>query len=110
MTNLTTIKEFADAISDQNHKMVVIDFYADWCGPCKKIAPFVYELADKYPEVGFYKIDSDVESVLAVTQACEVSSLPTFCFFINGKYITKLVGANTELLEKMMVENLATVL
>ena len=106
MSEITTIQEFADAIGDETKKLVVVDFFTTWCGPCKRIAPFYYSLAEKYHDVGFYKIDADKADVKAVTQACEVKSFPTFCIFIGGKYTSKVLGANESELEKAIRENL----
>ncbi|HCC51579.1 MAG TPA: thioredoxin [Porphyromonadaceae bacterium] len=57
----------------------IIDFYADWCGPCKKVAPVLKELADEYKgQIIVYKIDVDKEKELA--GAFGISSIPTFLF------------------------------
>ncbi|MDR0395157.1 MAG: thioredoxin [Tannerella sp.] len=61
----------------------IIDFYADWCPPCKKVAPILKELADEYKgQVIFYKINVDKERELA--KAFNISNIPTF-FFIPAK-------------------------
>ena len=60
-------------------KPCIIDFYADWCGPCKKIAPILAELAAKYKgQIIIYKIDTDKERELA--QVFGISSIPTLFF------------------------------
>ena len=59
----------------EGDKPCIIDFYADWCGPCKMIAPIMKELAAEYKdEIVFYKIDTDVEQELAAVFG--VSSIP----------------------------------
>lgn len=100
---IKTIENFAEIISNQETSFTVIDFFADWCGPCKKIAPFIDKLADKYPTVSFYKINSDKEELALVCNACKISALPTFCFFRNGKYITNITGANEQNLEDKII-------
>lgn len=107
VAELTSIEEFTTAIGGEKNGLVVIDFYADWCGPCKKIAPFYSKLADKYASAQFYKINCDVASTKDVVKACMVSSLPSFCFFIGGKYINKMIGANESQLEELIVKFLA---
>ena len=101
---LKTTEEFANAIGDEKNGLVVIDFFTDWCGPCKKIAPKFAEFAEKYPAIGFYKINADNENLVEVIDACMVKSLPTFCLFCGGKYVTCTVGANEENLEKLILQ------
>ena len=52
------MKHFVNAKSNNDGKLVCIDFYGDWCAPCKKIAPFIDQLALKYTNTQFYKINS----------------------------------------------------
>ncbi len=63
----------------KGNKPIIIDFYADWCGPCRKIAPIMKELAEEYAEkVVIYKVDTDKETQLA--GAMGIRSLPTVLF------------------------------
>ena len=68
----------------QSDKPVLIDFYADWCGPCKMMSPVVEEVSDEMPDVKVCKINIDEEMDLA--QKYGVMSIPTFISF-NGKQI-----------------------
>jgi thioredoxin len=63
----------------------IIDFYADWCGPCKSVAPVLEQLSEEYEgRVKIYKIDTDKETELS--QFFGIQSIPTFLFIpINGK-------------------------
>ena len=88
--SLDSVSEWNTAIHLEG--LVVIDFWADWCSPCKQIAPKVKELAVEYPHVSFYKID--VEDVTKVSEAEGISAMPTFLFYKNGVVIDKVVGAN----------------
>lgn len=69
----------------KGNKPIIIDFYADWCGPCRKIAPIMKELAEEYAEkVVIYKVDTDKETQLA--GAMGIRSLPTVLFIpLEGK-------------------------
>ena len=64
---------------------VVIDFYADWCGPCKSVAPVLEQLSEEYSgKVEIYKIDTDKETELA--QFFGIQSIPTFLFIpVTGR-------------------------
>lgn len=103
---LKNTTEFTAAIGDEQTGLVVVDFFAEWCGPCKRIAPMVDELTEKYKNVGFYKVDADNKELQKICNACAIKSLPTFCFFVGGKYIKEMVGANIAGLEKMINENM----
>jgi thioredoxin 1 len=77
---------------------VVIDFFATWCGPCKRIAPVFEDLADKfYPKVQFLKVDVDESAELV--DMFGVSAMPTFVFLKDGKVVKKVEGADMAGLE-----------
>jgi len=70
---------------------VMVDFFADWCGPCKMIAPLVEELAGDYE--GKAKIVSlNVDDSMDSAQKYGVMSIPTLIFFKNGKEVERLMG------------------
>lgn len=70
---------------------VLIDFYADWCGPCRMVAPIVFEIAKEHPEYKICKVNVDEEAALA--QAFNVSSIPMLAVIRNGKVDKIVVGA-----------------
>ncbi len=77
---------------------VVIDFFATWCGPCKRIAPVFEDLADKfYPKVQFFKVDVDESGELV--NLFDISAMPTFVFLKDGKVVKKVEGADMAGLE-----------
>ncbi|KAH6630524.1 thioredoxin-like protein [Chaetomium sp. MPI-SDFR-AT-0129] len=78
-----------------SHSIVVADFYADWCGPCKMIAPTFESLATKYAKpnrIAFCKVDVDNQTEVA--QQYGVSAMPTFLVLRNGSVIETIRGAN----------------
>lgn len=71
---------------------VLVDFYADWCGPCKMVAPIVAELADEYQ--GVYKIGKlNVDQESATAEKYRVMTIPTLLFIKNGNVVDTVVGA-----------------
>lgn len=92
--------DYEKAIAASN--LVIIDFYATWCGPCKMIAPMLEKFSQEYTGVSFYKID--VDAVTAVASSNQITSMPTFLFFKSGELVTKVIGANPAAIKKALVE------
>ena len=72
-------------------KPVLIDFYANWCGPCRMVAPIVEEIAREHPEYVIGKVNVDEENELA--SEFGVFSIPTLVVIKNGKVINQSAGA-----------------
>lgn len=72
-------------------KTVLLDFYADWCGPCRMVSPLVDEIAQENPQFLVGKINVDDESELA--QAFDVSTIPTLVVIKDGKIVNQAAGA-----------------
>lgn len=71
---------------------VLVDFYADWCGPCKRMAPIVEELAEKYD--GRMKIGKcDIEEEDGLARLYRVMSIPTMKIFVKGEVVGTVMGA-----------------
>lgn len=72
-------------------KPVLVDFFADWCGPCKIMKPIVEEMSASRPDVKFVEVDVDKETKIA--DSFSISSIPTFLLFKKGKVVGMEVGA-----------------
>lgn len=71
--------------------VVVVDFSATWCGPCRMIAPFLDEISQEMPDIDIYKVD--IDEAPEVASQYEVMSVPTLILFKNGEKISTCVGA-----------------
>lgn len=71
-------------------KTVLLDFYADWCGPCRMVAPFVHEIAEENPQYLVGKINVDEEPELAA--AFDVMTIPTLVVLKDGKTVNQVSG------------------
>lgn len=84
----------------KSDKVVLVDFYADWCGPCKMMAPIIEKLAEEYEgQAVIGKLNVDDEPF--VSSRYRVLSIPTLMFFKDGKEADRIVGA----VDKAEVEN-----
>lgn len=75
----------------KNPGVVLLDFYADWCGPCRMVAPILHEIAEERPDVIVGKINVDEEEHLAMKFG--VYSIPTLVVMKNGEIIRQTSGA-----------------
>ncbi|NLG65969.1 MAG: thioredoxin [Actinobacteria bacterium] len=80
---------------------VVVDFWAEWCGPCRMIAPILEDLEREHPEIRFVKVNVDDDP--AIAQQFEVLSIPTVLTIEDGQVNRRIVGAlpKTKLLEEL---------
>ncbi|GJF15203.1 thiol reductase thioredoxin [Mycolicibacterium cyprinidarum] len=84
-----TAEEFNDTIND--NEIVLVDFWATWCGPCRQFAPTFAASSEKHPDVVFAKVDTEAEQSLAA--AAEIRSIPTLMAFKKGKLVFNQAGA-----------------
>lgn len=92
MESIKRTQDFNDLMCDSFNKPVLIDYYADWCGPCKKIKPAIKELACNTPCVKFAKLN--IENFEKITEGERVSCLPTFILYHKGKEVDRVEGAS----------------
>lgn len=89
-------EKYPDSFAYEGKLPCVIDFYAVWCGPCRKLLPTIEKLAEEYDgRVSFYKVDTDVEQKLATI--LKVRNIPTVYFLEEGKQPSYSVGAKDEI-------------
>ncbi len=86
--DLTTIAELEETLSQND--IVLIDFWADWCGPCKMFGPIYTEVSDEHPEIHFTKVNTEEAQELAA--AFSVSSIPMLAAFREGIMVYKQPG------------------
>lgn len=91
MSVLNVNKNNFDSVKT-NEKPVLLDFYADWCGPCRMVSPVMEEIAGERPDIKVGKINVDEQPELAGQFG--VMSIPTLVVVKDGKIIHQMVGAN----------------
>ncbi|KAK4396004.1 Thioredoxin H9 [Sesamum angolense] len=100
---ITTIESWEQKIAEANRdgKIVIANFSATWCGPCKMIAPYYVELSEKHPSIMFLTVD--VDELTDFSTSWDIKATPTFFFLKDGQQFDKLVGANKPELQKKMI-------
>ena len=75
----------------KNNNLILVDFWAEWCGPCKSMHPIFTRMAKKYKQVRFARVNVDDAQDIAMKY--EVQSIPTFIMFKNAEVVNRMVGA-----------------
>lgn len=92
--------DFEEVIKNDTKK-VLVDCYADWCGPCQMLGPVIESLSEEIDNVEFYKLN--IDNAMEVASKYQIMSIPTLLIFENGSLKEKLIGFQTadELREKL---------
>lgn len=99
-----TIDELSIYSKNNPDKLIVIDFKATWCGPCKAIKPFINYLNENYPNVDFYEIDIQDDDKSTITSNFNISKVPTFIYYKNGELCNSLIGTDKGKIEDLINE------
>ncbi len=88
MKIINNVKEFEDVLA--NNTKVLVDFYADWCGPCKMLAPVLEDVSKEHEDVAFVKVN--VDNVQELAAKFNIMSIPTLIAFKNGNMVKQTMG------------------
>jgi len=88
-TKALTQQDFDEVVTSND--IVLVDFWADWCGPCKQFAPACEASSDKHPDVVHAKVDTEAEQAIAA--AANIRSIPTIMAFREGILVYNQAGA-----------------
>lgn len=99
---LESLEECERICTQTPNQIIVLDFSAVWCGPCKRIYPLLQQLSQEYPNVLFYKVD--IDELADVAEHFGISSVPSFKFIHNNKIVAEFSGADAQKLQQTLQE------
>ncbi|MDO4747705.1 MAG: thioredoxin [Eubacteriales bacterium] len=102
---MSVLKVTKDNFNDlkNSDKTVLLDFYADWCGPCRMVGPIIDEIAQENPDILVGKINVDEQQELA--SLFSVMSIPTLVVMRNGEIVAKSMGAKPKAAIMALIES-----
>ncbi|KAM7351444.1 deadhead [Cochliomyia hominivorax] len=101
VSTLKSATDFEKQIANAGDKLVVLDFYATWCGPCKEMDPHIRKLVKHYKDRAIV-IKINVDKFHDICDYYKVRSMPTFVFIKNQKRVSSFAGADAKLLTQKM--------
>mmetsp|Transcript_11411 Transcript_11411/g.11436 ORF Transcript_11411/g.11436 Transcript_11411/m.11436 type:complete len:155 (-) Transcript_11411:291-755(-) len=104
---ITSESDWKQILHESCEKLVVVDFYAVWCGPCKVVAPHIEKYSEMYGEVIFCKLD--VDKLGSIAQENGISAMPTFLAFRDGHLVGSVRGADPSAVEKLVQKHKFTI-
>mmetsp|Transcript_10167 Transcript_10167/g.19048 ORF Transcript_10167/g.19048 Transcript_10167/m.19048 type:complete len:104 (+) Transcript_10167:212-523(+) len=103
MRFLNNLAEF-DVLVGHETKLIVIDFTASWCPPCRMIGPIFEKMAEEFPDAVFVKVDVDQADDIA--GQCGIRAMPTFQFYKGGQMVEEFSGASEQKLRATVTKHL----
>uniref|UniRef100_A0A4E9EDS8 Thioredoxin n=1 Tax=Gibberella zeae TaxID=5518 RepID=A0A4E9EDS8_GIBZA len=100
---VTVVKNLAELKNHfENHEIVIVDFWAPWCGPCRFISPIVEKMSEQFGNDKVFFAKVDVDEAEDISQEYGIRAMPTFIAFKNSEKSDEVVGADPSKLERMV--------
>eukprot|EP00386_Alphamonas_edax_P007262 GDKI01024121.1.p2 GENE.GDKI01024121.1~~GDKI01024121.1.p2 ORF type:complete len:107 (-),score=38.96 GDKI01024121.1:26-346(-) len=100
--DITNEQHFDQVLKEAGNKLVVVDFFAEWCGPCKRIAPEVHKMAEEMHDIVFVKVD--VDKAQDVSTRCQIRAMPTFIYYKNAQEKHRHQGATADMIRQNIAQ------
>ena len=97
--NIKSIEQFEEILDTNAEKLIIIDFFAEWCKPCKELYPRLKKMSIKYhPQVVFVKVNIDKFEDLS--DQYEIEKIPTLKFVHDSQVVSTIIGTDSDMIEK----------
>ncbi len=107
LTEKQAIQSFQErVVIPSQSKLVILDFFAEWCGPCQQLTPILEEIADQYADRGVRLVKVDVDKEEFIAQQYQIRSMPTVYVIHGGKPIANMTNIRTITHISSMLDNL----
>jgi thioredoxin 1 len=104
VTEIKTEQGFVSALKSSTNQLVVVDFFATWCGPCKELHHILEDMAKKNPSVKFYRLN--VDNFNSICSKYSIHKLPTVIFFRRELELERVEGLNGDRLVRALNKHL----
>jgi len=95
--------DFNMKVGEAGDKIVIVDFSASWCGPCKIIGPYFKTLAEEFPNI--VALNVDVDDVEEIAAKFSIEAMPTFIALKNGKEVARVMGASKDKVKELFTNS-----
>ncbi len=106
LTSLSTYDELENYSKTNSSTLIILNFKASWCSPCKAIKSFFSYLKEQYINVNFYEVDIEDDDTETITTYFNIKKVPTFIYYKNGIIFNNLIGTDKNKIEELLNEHL----
>ena len=106
LQSLSTYDKLEKYSKTNSSTLIILNFKAQWCNPCKAIKSFFTYLKEQYTNVNFYEVDIEDEDTETITTFFNIKKVPTFIYYKNGILCNTLIGNDKSKIEELLNEHL----